>query len=84
MKITDAGCEPAALDAAGGPDDVQGARTTAPPKVTEFEVLDGDRILGEVENIAPGLSGEFSAHPRGRRTYTTYCPGGTSAGARAR
>jgi iron uptake system component EfeO len=40
-------------------------------------VLDGDRILGEVENIAPGLSGEFYLTLRAG-TYTSYCPGGTT------
>ena len=46
-------------------------------KITEYEVLDGDRILGEAENIAPGLSGEFYLTLRAG-DYTTYCPGGTS------
>ena len=46
--------------------------------VTEFEVLDGARILGEAENIAPGLSGSFSLTLK-PGTYTTYCPGGTTS-----
>ena len=46
--------------------------------VSEFEILDGDRILGEVENLAPGLSGQFSLTLEPGR-YTMYCPGGTSA-----
>ncbi len=41
-------------------------------------MLDGDRILGEVENLAPGLSGTFSLTLQ-PGTYTTYCPGGTTA-----
>ena len=29
-------------------------------KVSEFEVLDGEKILGEKENLAEGLSGSFT------------------------
>ena len=42
--------------------------------VTEFEVLSGDRILGEKENLPPGFSGSFSLH-LGPGTYELYCPG---------
>ena len=42
--------------------------------VTEFEVLSGDRILGEKENLPPGFSGDFSLE-LGPGTYTLYCPG---------
>ena len=44
--------------------------------VSEFEVLSGNRIIGEVENIAPGLSGEFSLTLKAG-DYTTACPGGS-------
>ena len=44
--------------------------TTARTTVSEFEILDGDRILGEVENIAPGLSGSSrSTLKPGRYTH---------------
>ncbi len=46
--------------------------------VTEFEILDGDHILGEVENVAPGLSGHFSLTLKPGR-FTMYCPGGKTA-----
>jgi len=42
--------------------------------VTEFEVLSGDRILGEKENLPPGFSGSFSLQ-LGPGTYELYCPG---------
>lgn len=42
--------------------------------VTEFEVLSGDRILGEKENLPPGFAGDFSLE-LGPGTYTLYCPG---------
>jgi iron uptake system component EfeO len=42
--------------------------------VSEVEVLDGGRIIGEKENLPPGFSGTFSITvPAG--SYTLYCPG---------
>ena len=45
--------------------------------MTEFEVLDGDRILGEAENVTPGLEGQFTL-TLDPGTFETYCPGGSS------
>ncbi|HEY3737183.1 MAG TPA: iron uptake system protein EfeO [Jatrophihabitans sp.] len=42
--------------------------------VTEIELLDGKRIVGEKENLPPGLSGEFAVQVDAG-TYTLYCPG---------
>lgn len=73
VKLTDAGC-PKRLDVAAG-------RTTFVVKnvdaqqVTEFEVLDGKRVLGEKENLTPGLSASFTVKLDPGR-YTTYCPNG--------
>ncbi|ASW53732.1 iron uptake system protein EfeO [Plantactinospora sp. KBS50] len=53
-------------------------------KVTEFYVYGaGDRVMGEVENVAPGLSREFKVElPPG--TYQTACkPGMVGDGIRA-
>jgi iron uptake system component EfeO len=74
VKLTDAGCEPADLRLAAGPTTFEVANDGA-DAVTEFEILDGDRILGEVENVAPGLSGHFSLTLKPGR-FTMYCPGG--------
>jgi iron uptake system component EfeO len=42
--------------------------------VTEVELLGGQRILAEKENLPPGFSGSFSVNvPAG--TYDLYCPG---------
>jgi len=42
--------------------------------VSEVELLSGERIVGEKENIPPGLGGEFAVTvPAGK--YTLYCPG---------
>jgi len=52
-------------------------RNEGAPKVTEFEVLRGNRILGEAEHIAPGETGRFTLTLDGGG-YVTYCPGGTA------
>ena len=74
FQLTDAGCVPHAAKAPAGPIvfEVENAGTST---VSEFEVLDGKKILGEKENLAEGLSGSFtlSLDPG---QYTLYCPGG--------
>ncbi|HEY7694375.1 MAG TPA: iron uptake system protein EfeO [Gaiellaceae bacterium] len=77
VTLTDAGCDPAELRLPAGPVTFRVANDGA-DAVTEFEVLDGDRILGEVENLAPGLSGRFSLTLKPGR-FTMYCPGGKTA-----
>jgi iron uptake system component EfeO len=54
-------------------------------KVTEFYVYGaGDRIVGEVENIAPGLSRELKVEITEPGTFTTACkPGMVGDGIRA-
>ena len=42
--------------------------------VTEVELLAGERILGEKENLPPGFSGEFSVNVTAG-DYSLYCPG---------
>lgn len=42
--------------------------------VSEIELLSGERILGEKENIPPGLGGQFAANLSAGK-YTVYCPG---------
>ena len=77
VKITDGGCEPAKLELPAGPTTFS-VRNDGADAVTEFEVLDGDKILGEAENIASGLSGTFSLILK-PGSYTSYCPGGTTS-----
>ena len=73
VSITDAGCEPAVLKIPAGPANfVVSAKGSG--KSTEFEVLKGTRILGEKENLAPGLSGSFSLK-LAPGDYTTKCTG---------
>jgi iron uptake system component EfeO len=77
VSITDAGCDPSKLTVAAGPTTFE-VENKGATKVTEYEVLDGTRILGEAENLAPGLSGTFSLTLK-PGTYELYCPGGTSS-----
>lgn len=75
FELTDAGCVPNTTKAPGGPItfEVENVGTSA---VTEFEVLEGEAILGEKENLAEGLSGSFSL-TLDTGEYTLYCPGGS-------
>src|SRR4051794_10813708 len=76
VKLTDAGCDPAAIKLEAG-------RTTfkitnaGTGRVSELEVLAGQRILGEKENLVAGLSGSFTLDLQPGR-YTLSCPGGTT------
>jgi iron uptake system component EfeO len=42
--------------------------------ITEIELLDGERIIGEKENLPPGFSGSFSLKIN-PGDYQLYCPG---------
>jgi iron uptake system component EfeO len=58
IRLTDAGCEPATLELGAGSTafEVTNAGTG---RVTEFELLDGARVLGEKEHLAQGTTGGF-------------------------
>ncbi len=77
FNLTDAGCDPAQASAPAGPVTFDVTNEGA-AGVTELEVLDGDTILGERENLSDGLSGSFTV-TLDAGTYTVYCPGGDSA-----
>ena len=76
VGINDAGCTPASLKLTSGPKNFV-ITATGSGKVTEYEILDGTRILGERENITPGGTRKFSLNlPAGE--YSSYCPNGTT------
>jgi iron uptake system component EfeO len=77
VSLTDAGCEPAALQVAAGPTTFVVTNLGA-DAVTEFEVVRNGTIVGEVENVAAGLERSFSLN-LDAGTYETRCPGGTDA-----
>lgn len=59
FKLTDEGCEPTKATAPAGPIDFT-VENGGTGKYTELEVLDGETILGERENIIEGTTGSFS------------------------
>jgi high-affinity iron transporter len=78
VRLTDKGCEPARLQVQAGK--IKFAVTNeGTSKVSEFEILDGSKIIGEKENLASGLSGDFTVDLKPGR-YTTACPGGSPDG----
>ncbi|MBM0238331.1 cupredoxin domain-containing protein [Micromonospora sp. ATA32] len=76
VKATDAACEVGTTEVEAG--QVTFKVTNSGSKVNEFYVYAaGDRVMGEVENIAPGLSRELRVElPAG--TYETSCKPGMS------
>lgn len=73
VKLTDEGC-PALIKASAGKTTFE-VRNVDASAVSEFEILQQHRVLGERENLTPGLSGSFTADLE-PGTYVTYCPGG--------
>ncbi len=74
FKLTDAGCDPHNAEAPAGPINFE-VENAGSSSVTELEVLDGETILGEVENLSDGLSGSFSLTLE-KGEYTLRCNGG--------
>jgi iron uptake system component EfeO len=76
VKATDSACEVGRTELQAG--QVSFKVTNSGSKVNEFYVYAaGDRVMGEVENIAPGLSRELRVElPAG--TYETACKPGMS------
>jgi iron uptake system component EfeO len=79
----DAGCEVAAAEAPAGTITFSVRNTGT--KITEFYLYGtGDRIMGEVENIGPGLTRDLIVEVPDGGTYTTACkPGMVGDGIRA-
>src|SRR4051794_23952706 len=72
VTLSDAGCEPAEIAAKAGPATFK-VTNTGSAAVTEFEILDGTKILGEVENVIPGSDRSFSLTLK-PGSFVTYCP----------
>jgi iron uptake system component EfeO len=75
FKLTDAGCDPHDAKAPAGPISFE-VENAGSSSVTELEVLDGETLLGEVENLSEGLSGNFSLTLE-QGEYTLRCNGGS-------
>src|SRR3954452_23523405 len=59
VTLSDSGCDPRSISAKAGPTTFR-VTNEGSAAVTEFEVLQGGRILGEVENVIPGRDRTFS------------------------
>ena len=73
VTLTDNGCEPSPKTAPAGVVNFKVANSNA-NTVSEAELLSGGRMLGEQENLSPGLSGGFSLR-LDNGEYQIYCPG---------
>ncbi|MFN8173797.1 MAG: iron uptake system protein EfeO [Solirubrobacteraceae bacterium] len=74
ISLSDEGCSPASLKLPAGATTFE-VTNAGGARVTEWEVLKGSRIMGEVENIAPGTSKSFSLTLK-TGTYRALCPNG--------
>jgi iron uptake system component EfeO len=84
VRATDTTCEVSRTEAPAGT--VEFTVTNAGSKVNEFYLYaENDRIVGEVENIAPGLTRTFHVDLSEPGTYETACkPGMVGDGIRGR
>ena len=77
VSISDAGCSPQQLQLSAGPTTfVVTNRGSA--NVLEYEINQSDRVLGEVENVIPGIDRTFTLNLK-PGTYQLSCPGGTTS-----
>ncbi len=74
VTANDSECTLSATSAPAGTTTFQVTNTGS--KVTEFYVYDGDRVVGEAENITPGLSRTLSVQVSQPGTLTTACKPG--------
>src|SRR4051812_6288098 len=59
VALDDRGCAPSAASAPAGPVTFE-VTSSGSGKVSEVELMQGSRVLGEKENLAPGLGGSFT------------------------
>jgi iron uptake system component EfeO len=72
ITLTDDGCTASPATATAGPINFQ-IKNSGATKVSEAELLREDTIMGEKENLTPGLSGSFSLKLEAGK-YSVYCP----------
>lgn len=76
ITLSDAGCEPRAITATPGPTNFH-VTNKGSSAVTEFEILEGKKIIAEAENVIQGVDRNFSLTLKAG-SYTTKCPNGAS------
>jgi iron uptake system component EfeO len=72
VEITEAGCAPQPATVPAGPVTFRITNKDA-GAVTEAELKSGETILGEKENLTPGLSGQFTLNLKAG-SYALVCP----------
>ena len=72
IEMTDDACKATPASVAAGPVTFA-VKNVSATRVTEAELLRGDVIMGEKENLAPGLTASFSLRLTAG-TYQVYCP----------
>ena len=77
VTLSDDGCEPRLIQAVAGPTTFRVANDGS-DTVTEFELFDGEHVVGEAENVAKGSSRDFSLTLKAGH-YVTRCPGGATS-----
>jgi len=81
VTVNDGGCQPSSIEAASGR--VVFEVTNGGSDAGEFEILSGDRVVDEVENIVPGFVVNFATHLDGGDyelvCYQLHSPRGTLA-----
>lgn len=75
VTLTDEGCSPQNFELAAGPTVFKVSNEDS-SAVTEFEILQGDSIVSEVENIAAGFERDLAITLEAGK-YTTWCKGGS-------
>lgn len=73
LPLSDQGCAPQPASVPAGPVTFT-VTNTGTAAVTEGEIQQDNRILGEKENVTEGISQDFSLR-LDPGTYTVYCPG---------
>jgi plastocyanin len=76
VTLTDEGCNPTDITVPPGKTTFHITNDGA-DGITEFYVYEGNKVLGERENLTPGLSGALDLDLK-EGTYRTFCPGGTT------
>jgi iron uptake system component EfeO len=77
VTISDAGCGPQTLSVPAGPTTFI-VTNTGSSNVLEYEIEQNGRIIGEVENVIPGIDRSFTLNLK-PGAYILNCPGGSPA-----
>ncbi len=72
VTLSNKGCPPPKSEIAAGPTKFQ-LKNDGGTKVSEVELMQGDRIVGEKEGLAAGFSGSFTLNLK-PGDYELYCP----------